>query len=252
MLAILTALEEQHSELAALLDGLDDAGWQRPTRCEGWTVADVVLHLAQTDELALRERTGRVRRGARRARRRRRAARQRRRRSGRDRGARTWVTERRAARTLANRRGRAARGARGERPTSTRRVGHRSAVNADVGDDTARRVLDPHRRRRRGVGRGAGTDRSPGAHRTSRVAHVAVRVRATTAGSSRVRSPSTCGGRADSGGTSALTRSQRQPSRAPAPTCVSWLRGVSLRRTHRSVAIGPDARAVLELVRTYA
>jgi len=53
MLAVLNALEEQHSELAALLDDLDDAGWQRPTRCEGWTVADVVLHLAQTDELAL-------------------------------------------------------------------------------------------------------------------------------------------------------------------------------------------------------
>jgi uncharacterized protein (TIGR03084 family) len=51
--AILTALKEQHSELTALLDRLDDAGWQRPTRCEGWTVADVVLHLAQTDELAL-------------------------------------------------------------------------------------------------------------------------------------------------------------------------------------------------------
>ncbi len=53
MQAILTALEEQHSELAALLDHVDDAAWQRPTRCEGWTVADVVLHLAQTDELAL-------------------------------------------------------------------------------------------------------------------------------------------------------------------------------------------------------
>ena len=53
MLAILNALEDQHSELAALLDGLDDADWERPTRCEGWTVADVVLHLAQTDELAL-------------------------------------------------------------------------------------------------------------------------------------------------------------------------------------------------------
>ena len=52
MLAILTALEDQHAELAALLDGLDDADWERPTRCEGWTVADVVLHLAQTDELA--------------------------------------------------------------------------------------------------------------------------------------------------------------------------------------------------------
>lgn len=53
MQAILSALEDQHSELAVLLDTVDDAGWQRPTRCEGWTVADVVLHLAQTDELAL-------------------------------------------------------------------------------------------------------------------------------------------------------------------------------------------------------
>jgi uncharacterized protein (TIGR03084 family) len=53
MHAILTALEEQHAELEELLDSLDDVGWQRPTRCEGWDVADVVLHLAQTDELAL-------------------------------------------------------------------------------------------------------------------------------------------------------------------------------------------------------
>jgi len=52
MQAILTALHEQHSELAALLEPLDEADWQRPTPCEGWTVADVVLHLAQTDELA--------------------------------------------------------------------------------------------------------------------------------------------------------------------------------------------------------
>jgi uncharacterized protein (TIGR03084 family) len=53
MQAILSALDEQHSDLASLLDSLDDAAWQRPTRCDGWTVADVVLHLAQTDELAL-------------------------------------------------------------------------------------------------------------------------------------------------------------------------------------------------------
>jgi uncharacterized protein (TIGR03083 family) len=59
MQAILSALDEQHSELAALLDALDDAGWQQPTRCEGWTVADVVLHLAQTDELALASAQGR-------------------------------------------------------------------------------------------------------------------------------------------------------------------------------------------------
>jgi len=53
MEAILTALGEQHSELADLLEPIDESGWQRPTRCEGWSVADVVLHLAQTDELAL-------------------------------------------------------------------------------------------------------------------------------------------------------------------------------------------------------
>ena len=59
MQTIVTALEEQHAELAALLDGLDDRDWERPTRCEGWAVADVVLHLAQTDELALASARGR-------------------------------------------------------------------------------------------------------------------------------------------------------------------------------------------------
>jgi uncharacterized protein (TIGR03084 family) len=59
MEAILTALGEQHLELASLVEPLDDAGWQRPTRCEGWTVADVALHLAQTDELALASAQGR-------------------------------------------------------------------------------------------------------------------------------------------------------------------------------------------------
>jgi len=53
MQAILTAFDEQCEELAALLDPLDETGWQRATRCEGWSVADVVLHLAQTDEVAL-------------------------------------------------------------------------------------------------------------------------------------------------------------------------------------------------------
>jgi uncharacterized protein (TIGR03084 family) len=59
MEAILAALDQQHAELAALLDHLDDEGWERPTRCEGWNVADVVLHLAQTDELALASVEGR-------------------------------------------------------------------------------------------------------------------------------------------------------------------------------------------------
>jgi uncharacterized protein (TIGR03084 family) len=51
--AILAALAEQHAELDGLLRDLDERDWQRPSPCEGWTVADVVLHLAQTDDLAI-------------------------------------------------------------------------------------------------------------------------------------------------------------------------------------------------------
>ena len=61
--AVLNALEEQHAELAGLLERLGAADWQRATPCEGWTVADVVLHLAQTDELALASLEGRFSEG---------------------------------------------------------------------------------------------------------------------------------------------------------------------------------------------
>jgi uncharacterized protein (TIGR03084 family) len=47
------ALAEQLGELAAVLDGLDEAGWAAPSRCAGWSVSDVVLHLAQTNEMAV-------------------------------------------------------------------------------------------------------------------------------------------------------------------------------------------------------
>jgi uncharacterized protein (TIGR03084 family) len=57
--AVIDALAEQHAELDGLLDGLDGARWELPTRCEGWTVADVVLHLAQTDEMAVASAQGR-------------------------------------------------------------------------------------------------------------------------------------------------------------------------------------------------
>ena len=56
---ILASLRDQHAELAALLDGLDERGWQRPTPCEGWAVRDVMTHLAQTDRMALGSATGR-------------------------------------------------------------------------------------------------------------------------------------------------------------------------------------------------
>lgn len=53
METIVAALAEQQAELAGVLDGLDATGWAAPSRCEGWSVADVVLHLAQTNEMAI-------------------------------------------------------------------------------------------------------------------------------------------------------------------------------------------------------
>lgn len=48
------ALTEQHRELEGVLTGLDADAWVRPVPgCPGWSVADVVLHLAQTDELVV-------------------------------------------------------------------------------------------------------------------------------------------------------------------------------------------------------
>jgi len=52
MKQIVECLAAQHAELDALLADLPEPRWATPTRCPGWTVADVVLHLAQTDELA--------------------------------------------------------------------------------------------------------------------------------------------------------------------------------------------------------
>ena len=57
---ILEALAEQHAELETLLAGLDESAWAAPVpRCPGWTVADVVLHLAQTDEMGAASASGR-------------------------------------------------------------------------------------------------------------------------------------------------------------------------------------------------
>jgi len=50
---VLQALAAQNDEIEGMLRGLDDAGWARPSRCPGWTIADVVLHLAQTNEMAV-------------------------------------------------------------------------------------------------------------------------------------------------------------------------------------------------------
>jgi uncharacterized protein (TIGR03084 family) len=49
----LEALGGQHSETASLVNGLIDEDAESATRCTGWSVTDVLLHLAQTDELAI-------------------------------------------------------------------------------------------------------------------------------------------------------------------------------------------------------
>lgn len=56
---VLAALAEQHAELDDLVRGLDEEAWGRPSACAGWSLADVVLHLAQTDELATASLAGR-------------------------------------------------------------------------------------------------------------------------------------------------------------------------------------------------
>lgn len=60
MEAVVAALTEQDAELDELVAPLDDDDWSRPSPCAGWNVADVLLHLAQTDELAVASVTGRV------------------------------------------------------------------------------------------------------------------------------------------------------------------------------------------------
>ncbi len=46
-------LAAQHAELRALLVALTPERWHAPSLCPGWDIADVVLHLAQTDEIAM-------------------------------------------------------------------------------------------------------------------------------------------------------------------------------------------------------
>jgi uncharacterized protein (TIGR03084 family) len=56
---VVDALAAQQAELSALLGGLAAADWRAPTRCDGWDVSDVVLHLAQSNEMAIGSATGR-------------------------------------------------------------------------------------------------------------------------------------------------------------------------------------------------
>jgi uncharacterized protein (TIGR03084 family) len=48
--AIIDDLQAEQEALEAVLVGLDEHDWATPSAAEGWSVADVVLHLAQTEE----------------------------------------------------------------------------------------------------------------------------------------------------------------------------------------------------------
>ena len=46
-------LEAELDRLDAVLGSLSEAQWRSPSAAPGWSVADVVLHLAQTEEFVV-------------------------------------------------------------------------------------------------------------------------------------------------------------------------------------------------------
>jgi uncharacterized protein (TIGR03084 family) len=50
--ALLDDLAAEHADLDGMVSGLTEAEWSRPTPAEGWSIADTILHLALTDDVA--------------------------------------------------------------------------------------------------------------------------------------------------------------------------------------------------------
>ncbi|HEV3362872.1 MAG TPA: maleylpyruvate isomerase family mycothiol-dependent enzyme [Acidimicrobiia bacterium] len=50
---ILSALAEQVEELDGLVRDLDEEGFALPSRCPGWSISDVLLHVSQTNEMTV-------------------------------------------------------------------------------------------------------------------------------------------------------------------------------------------------------
>jgi uncharacterized protein (TIGR03084 family) len=48
--SIFDDLEAEQDRIEEILAGLDDPAWESPSAAAGWSIADVVLHLAQTEE----------------------------------------------------------------------------------------------------------------------------------------------------------------------------------------------------------
>ncbi|MCW2571585.1 MAG: wyosine base formation [Frankiales bacterium] len=51
-------LEAEQDRIESVLASLDDAAWTSPSAADGWSVADVVLHLAQTEEVVVASAAG--------------------------------------------------------------------------------------------------------------------------------------------------------------------------------------------------
>jgi uncharacterized protein (TIGR03084 family) len=57
-MALLDDLEAEQDRLAGILDSLDEIQWATPSAAAGWTVADVVLHLAHGEEAVVASAAG--------------------------------------------------------------------------------------------------------------------------------------------------------------------------------------------------
>jgi uncharacterized protein (TIGR03084 family) len=61
---VIEALREQNQELLLMVTGLAEDEFALPSACQGWSVSDVLLHLAQTNETAAASATGKLARVA--------------------------------------------------------------------------------------------------------------------------------------------------------------------------------------------
>src|SRR5947207_4797945 len=63
-MSIFDDLGAEQERLEKILSGLDEAQWGSASAADGWTIADVVLHLAQSEEAAAATATAGTLRGA--------------------------------------------------------------------------------------------------------------------------------------------------------------------------------------------
>jgi uncharacterized protein (TIGR03084 family) len=55
---VIADFEAEQDAIEAMVDGLDEAGWLSPSAAAGWSISDVMLHLAQSEEAVVSSVTG--------------------------------------------------------------------------------------------------------------------------------------------------------------------------------------------------